>query len=128
MNMKQLKDFIISRIFSLNDQREWSTNQLAGEADITQSTLSNIVSGKALPNIKTIDAICKAYGISISRFFQGYNSKTFDIIVEGDDLEILDYYRDLPKKDKEIMLRIIKEFVSYNEEENERKNGNNNNI
>lgn len=119
--MKQLKDFIIHRIYSLNDQREWSLNQLANEADITQSTLSNIISGKAIPNVRTIEALCRAYKISLSRFFQGYNSKTFDIIVESDDLEILDYYRELPKKDKEIMLRVIKEFVSFYEEEHERK-------
>ena len=120
--MKQLKEFIIGRIFTLNEQRNRSTNQLAGEADLTQSTLSNIISGRSIPNIKTIDSLCKAYGISISRFFQGYNSRNTDIVVENEDMHIINFYRDLPQHEKDVFLKVMREFVNAIEQNSENNN------
>ena len=57
--MNDLQEYIIWKINRLSDEKNWSINRLAIEANLTQSTLSNIISKKAIPNIKTIDAICK---------------------------------------------------------------------
>ena len=109
--MNDLQEYIIWKINSLSDEKNWSINRLAIEANLTQSTLSNIISKKAIPNIKTIDAICHACNISISAFFKDYSdNKTTNISAENED-DLLNYYRLLEKSEQYIMLTLVKNYV-----------------
>ena len=64
------------RIINLCKQNGISVNKLSTESGITQSTLSNIVSGRNnSTTISTIKKICDGLGISIQEFFA---SELFD--------------------------------------------------
>ncbi len=60
---------ILDKIDKLRLERGWSVNYLAMEAMLTQSTLNNLYTRKAEPKISTLRAICDAFGISLSEFF-----------------------------------------------------------
>jgi transcriptional regulator with XRE-family HTH domain len=60
---------ILRRITALREARGWSDYRLAKEAGIPQSTLSNLYKRANSPTVSTLDAICAAFGISLSQFF-----------------------------------------------------------
>ncbi|MDR1572208.1 MAG: DUF1016 N-terminal domain-containing protein [Clostridiales Family XIII bacterium] len=62
---------ILERIATLQKKRGWSGYRLAKEAGIPQSTLSNLYKRKNSPTISTLEAVCRALGISLSQFFAG---------------------------------------------------------
>jgi transcriptional regulator with XRE-family HTH domain len=62
---------ILERIATLQEKRGWSDYRLAKEAGIPQSTLSNLYKRKNSPTISTLEAVCRALGISLSQFFAG---------------------------------------------------------
>jgi len=64
------------RIIDLCKKNGITVNKLATESGITQSTLSNIISGRNnSTTISTIKKICDGLGISIQEFFA---SELFD--------------------------------------------------
>ena len=64
------------RIIDLCKNNSISVNKLATESGITQSTLSNIISGRNnSTTISTIKKICDGLGITIQEFFA---SELFD--------------------------------------------------
>ncbi len=60
---------ILKRIKTLQNERGWTNYQLAQEAAMTQSTITNMFARKTLPSITTLTAICNAFGITLSEFF-----------------------------------------------------------
>lgn len=52
------------------EKKGWSRYKLCKEAHLAQSTLSDILNGKAKnPNIKTLQKIADALGVSVNEFF-----------------------------------------------------------
>ncbi len=65
-----INEAIIQRIVELCNRRGITVNRLAISSGVTQSTLSNIVSGRnKSTTISTIQKICDGLGISIQEFF-----------------------------------------------------------
>ena len=60
----------LEKIDKLRVQRGWSINRLAEEAILTQSTINNLYSRKAEPKLSTLRAICDAFEITLSEFFE----------------------------------------------------------
>lgn len=56
------------RIRELMEQRGWSEYRLAKESGLSQSTVTKIFDRNNLPTIPTLEAICKAFHISLSEF------------------------------------------------------------
>lgn len=56
---------ILERIKSLQNERGWTNYQLAQEAAMTQSTLTNMFTRKTLPSLTTLIAICEAFEITL---------------------------------------------------------------
>jgi len=61
---------ILEKIDKLRNERGWSINYLAMEAELTQSTLNNLYSRNNEPKISTLRSICNAFGITLSDFFK----------------------------------------------------------
>lgn len=59
----------LKRIEQLRDERNWTNYRLAKEADISDTTLNNLFKRNNNPSIHTLEAICKAFGITLSQFF-----------------------------------------------------------
>ena len=60
---------VTDRIEQLRKQKNWSVYKLCNEADITQSTLTNMYARGTYPSLATLINICKAFGITLSEFF-----------------------------------------------------------
>jgi len=69
-------------ILKILEKKGWSKYKLCKEAHLAQSTLSDILSGKAKnPNTKTLQKIADALGVSINEFFdEDDNSKNTEEI------------------------------------------------
>lgn len=61
---------VCKRIDELRRERGWSVNNLAMEAMLTQSTVNNLFVRKSEPKLSTLRAICNAFGITLSQFFE----------------------------------------------------------
>lgn len=67
MNISQA---VVTRIFELCVQRQITINALSNLSGVTQSTVSDIVSGKTHnAGIATLKKLCDGLGISMSEFF-----------------------------------------------------------
>lgn len=92
-----VEDFIAERINELCSKRQISRYKLSKLTGIQQSTLSNLMTKKSLPNIVTLSRICDGLGITLSQFFQ-----------EGDNLpdlsseqkRVLDTWAELSETEK----------------------------
>lgn len=60
---------VLEKIDKLRLERNWSVNNLAMEAMLTQSTLNNLYTRGTEPKLSTLRAICNAFGITLSEFF-----------------------------------------------------------
>lgn len=72
------------RLRQLMDTRGWTEYRLAKESGLSQSTLSNIFKRNTVPSIVTLEAICRAFNITLSQFF-----------AEGDLIEITPELKEL---------------------------------
>lgn len=62
------------RIRQLMEERGWTDYRLAKEANLSHSTVTNMFNQNNAPTLPTLEAVCKAFGITLSQFFS-----------EGDD-------------------------------------------
>lgn len=53
----------------LLDRHGWTMYELAKRAGLADSTIANIYKRNTVPSIVTLEAICKAFGITLSQFF-----------------------------------------------------------
>lgn len=60
---------LLEKIIKLRDERGWSNYKLAKEANIPQSTLTNLFKRDNSPTITTLEAVCSAFNISLAQFF-----------------------------------------------------------
>lgn len=74
----------LSRLRQLLDERGWTAYRLAKESGLSESTLANIFKRNTVPSISTLEAVCVAFGISLSQFF-----------AEGDMVELTPELKEL---------------------------------
>ena len=95
---------VLEKVKKLQEERGWSTYKLAYEADLTQSTLSNMFARGTCPTVATLEKICEAFGISLAEFFESDNRKAH---VSKEELELLNKYRALTDKEKDAVKSMI---------------------
>lgn len=99
---------VLKRLRELQNERKWSDYRTAKEAGLSQGTVSNIFRRNTVPNLYTLEAICKGFGITLSQFFANEN----DIIDLTPEYQELFYnWIKLSNEDKPIILKIIKKFA-----------------
>lgn len=93
---------VLKRINELRKNRGWSIYKLSEESGITQSTLANMFNRQTQPSISTLTALCEAFGITLSQFFDcdldNYSS---------DELLLLNKYKKLNVQEKTIINSLI---------------------
>lgn len=94
---------VLEKIDELRRERGWSINNLAMEAMLTQSTLNNLYSRGAEPKISTLRAICSAFGVTLSEFFEGDESTA-----TGQDAEIKRRISTLSPEQKSALLTLLR--------------------
>ena len=96
---------VIKKILDLTAERGWSLYQLSFEADIGQSTLSNMISRGTMPSITTLKKICHAFDITLSQFFDETDSKNE---LSPQEKELLCLFRNLPETKRKCLLDFIR--------------------
>ena len=85
------------RIRELREQRGWHKGTLATRAGIAPSYIPVLENGEKSPTIETLDAICFAFGITLSDFF-----------AEKLESDLVDKVSSLTDKQK----RLLNEFLN----------------
>ena len=97
---------INKRISQLLALKNWSEYRLACEAKLSRSTVSNIFKRDTVPSIPTLIAICSAFELTLSQFFQegGFAD------LNEEQKEMLDRWQMLSREQKRLVDEIIKNF------------------
>ena len=62
------------RIEQLMEERDWTDYRLAKESKLAHSTVTNMFNRNNAPTLPTLEAVCKAFGITLAQFFTEGNS------------------------------------------------------
>ncbi len=57
------------RIRQLMEERGWTDYRLAKEAKLSHSTVTNMFNRNNAPTLPTLEAVCRAFGITLAQFF-----------------------------------------------------------
>ena len=57
------------RIKQLMKERDWTDYRLAKESGLSHSTVTNMFNRNNAPTLLTLEAVCKAFGITLAQFF-----------------------------------------------------------
>ncbi len=98
---------VLEKIEKLRTQRKWSYYTLALESELTISTITNMFARKTQPSLKTLTAICKAFEITLSEFFD--EDKSFTGYTK-EEQNLISKYRNLSQKEKEAVMSFIEKL------------------
>ena len=90
---------VLSRIKTLMEARGWIAYRLASEAGLTESTIQNLFRRNGIPTLPTLEAVCSAFGITLSQFFAD------DDMVECTPL--MEAWTPLTQEQKEAYLKLM---------------------
>ena len=62
------------RIKQLMEERSWTDYRLAKESGLSHSTVTNMFNRNNAPTLPTLEAVCKAFGITLAQFFTEGNN------------------------------------------------------
>ena len=96
---------ILQRIAELRDERGWSNYKLAKEAGLDSNSLNNLFRRNSIPEIPTVENICKAFGISLSVFFAENNEA---VVLTDDQQNVLHLFNMLSEENKDICIQLMK--------------------
>ena len=97
---------VLHRLIELQNQRGWSDYRIAKEAGLSPNTVSNIYRRNNTPSLTTLEALCKAFGITMAQFFAE------DELVEltPELRELFDRWTALTDEQKAALWQIIKTY------------------
>ena len=98
---------VIERIDFLMKERKWSTYKLSQESGLSSSTIANIHRRNTVPSITTLEAICKAFNITLAQFFSEPETSSAHSDLEN---EFFSRWSVLSPSQKELMCMLIKEM------------------
>lgn len=98
---------VIERIDKLMKERNWSDYKLAAESGLSSSTIANIHRRHTVPSITTLEAICNAFGITLSQFF---NEDYSSVQLSKEQQELFNIWISLTENQKKVIESLIKEF------------------
>ncbi len=90
----------------MQKQRGWSDYKIAKEAGLSPNTVSNIYRRNNVPSIPTLEALCKAFGITMAQFFAEDNL----VELTPEIKELVEMWSALPEFRKAALLTIIKSY------------------
>ena len=97
---------IRKRLMELQQQRGWSDYKIAKEAGLSPNTVSNIYRRGNTPSLVTLEALRKAFGITVAQFFSEGNM----IEVTPELKELFEKWTALSPEQKEALWKIIKTY------------------
>ena len=61
------------QIKKLMEERGWTDYRLAKESGLSRSTVTNMFNRNNAPTLPTLEAICRAFGVTLAQFFSEGN-------------------------------------------------------
>jgi len=98
---------VIGRIDHFLKERQWTDYKLSAEAGLSFSTIANIRRRNTIPSIPTLEAICSAFGITLSQFF---SEETSFVQLNAEQMEFFREWVTLTKNQKNLLSALIKEM------------------
>lgn len=92
------------RIRQLMDGRGWSEYRLSKESGLAQSTIANIFRRNNSPTLPTLEAVCEAFGITLTQFFS--KDSVFIELTEN-QIELLQKWSILSDEQKKLFLALM---------------------
>ena len=98
---------VLKRIDDLIKERNWSDYRLAMESGLSSSTIANLRRRNTVPSIPTLEAICNAFGITLSQFFDDqYNSTRLNT----EQQDFFNKWIGLTAEQKKILYELVNQF------------------
>lgn len=95
------EEYVLKKILSLLDERNWTLYRLAKESDLSYSTLSNTFHRNNVPSVSTLIHICEGFGITLAEFFD--ESGDTPIQLTTAEQTLLADWQKLPKNEKQLV-------------------------
>ena len=99
---------VLAKLRKLLKERGWSEYRLAQQAGLHESTISNIYRRNTVPTIATLEAVCGAFGITLSQFFADSDSHLVEVTPELK--ELLDAWQPLTPEQRAAILQVAKSY------------------
>ena len=96
----------LERISMLLEQRGWTKYKLAKESGMSSSVLSNMFKRGGSPTVATLETLCKAFGITLSQFFE-IESDTLVVHLTEEQKRMFDRWATLTEDQKDLFFRFI---------------------
>lgn len=97
---------VLGRVAQLMQERGWSKYRLAQECGMSDSTISNMFRRNTIPTVPTIEAFCKAFGITLPQFFE-IGTETTAVHLSDDQKKMFDRWSTLTPEQKELLYKLI---------------------
>lgn len=97
----------IERIDQLMQERGWSNYRLCLESGLSTSTIANIHRRNTVPSIPTLEAICNAFGITLSQFFQ---EESCFVALTEEQKNFFDKWVTLTSNQKKLLAELVNEM------------------
>ena len=97
---------VLQRLAELQKQYGWSDYRIAKEADLSPNTVSNIYRRNNIPSMTTLEALCKAFGITMAQFFADDDM----IEVTPEIRELVERWSALTEAQKSVIWQILKTY------------------
>lgn len=97
------------RIKLLMEEKGWSEYRLAKEAELPQSTISHLFKRNNAPTHPTIEAICRAFGITLAQFFADEGEP---VVLTPEQREVLLLWGTLTDEQKQSVKSVMRQFNS----------------
>ena len=96
------------RLKQMLTERGWTEYKLSKLSGLSESTVGNIFRRNTVPSVITLEAICKAFGITLSQFFCESNM----VELTPELQELFDSWSILTPEQKKAALQMIKAMHS----------------
>ena len=103
-----IEKYIADKITSLCEKRDISKYRLSQLSGIFQSSLGRIMAQGNLLSLITLEKICTALGVTLSKFFQEGNSEN----LTEEQKEVLRIWNDLSTNEQETVMSMHVDFRS----------------
>jgi len=97
---------VLQKIDDLMKERGWSRYELAKQCGMSLSTISNMFKRNTIPTITTIEIISKAFGLTLSQFFD-YGSDSYVVHLTLDQKKMFERWSTLTADQKELFFKFI---------------------
>lgn len=91
------------RIRKLMAERGWTDYRLAKEANLSHSTVTNMFNRNNAPTLPTLEAVCRAFGLTLAQFF----AKDEEAQLTEEQQKLFSKWSTLTDRQKRILLELM---------------------